>query len=226
MALKTVLETLDGVDDAVKSLYAEADGKFVLDLDGVDVHPEVANLKSAYERVKAKEAEARTDLKKAKDDLAAALKDKPDEAALVAERQRLEKERDDAIRERDEARGQIVGITRDQALTAVLAEVGVTDPGLQKGAAAMLREQIKMVDGKPVVETDMGPKSLADHVKHWAASDGKSFVTPPQGGGAKGNPGTGTVQKKPDELSAQERTELFRTNPAEFYRLYPHAKRQ
>jgi hypothetical protein len=33
----------------------------------------------------------------------------------------------------------------------------------------------------------MGPMPLADHVKRWVASEGKDFVTPPSGGGAKGN---------------------------------------
>ncbi|WP_313349373.1 hypothetical protein [Paracoccus sp. (in: a-proteobacteria)] len=187
MAIKTVLENLDGIDDAVKSLYVEKDGKFILDLEGVDAHPDVANLKSAYERVKAKEAEARTEAKTAKDDLAAALKGKPDEAALIAERQRLETERDEWKGKAEKAEGQLTGVTRDQALTEALGAAGITDPGLQKGAAALLRDQIKMVDGKPVVETDMGPKALADHAKHWAASEGKAFVTPPAGGGAGGS---------------------------------------
>jgi hypothetical protein len=42
----------------------------------------------------------------------------------------------------------------------------------------------------------MGPRVLADFVKGWAASDGKDFVTPPQGGGAKGNdrPNTNPTQ--------------------------------
>ena len=52
MALKTILENLDGVDDAIKSEYTEKDGVFVLNVEGVDSHPEVKNLKSAYERVK------------------------------------------------------------------------------------------------------------------------------------------------------------------------------
>ena len=206
MALKVTLETLDGLDEAVKSLYAEKDGRFILDLEGVDEHPDVTNLKSAYERVKTKEAEARAEVKRAKDDLASALKDKPDEAALVAERQRLESERDEWKGKAEAAEGKLTGVTRDSALTAALVASGITDAGLQKGAAAMLRDQIKMVDGNPVVETDMGPKALADHVKHWAASEGKSFVTPAKGGGAQGSDKTGGKPVK--EMGDAERLEL------------------
>jgi len=47
-------------------------------------------------------------------------------------------------------------------------------------------------ESKPVVGRGKGPLALADHVKRWAAGDGKVFVSPPQGGGAKGvDKGTG-----------------------------------
>lgn len=46
--LKAVLESLDGVDDPIKALYEEKDGKFILQLDGADQHPSVQNLKNSY----------------------------------------------------------------------------------------------------------------------------------------------------------------------------------
>lgn len=190
MALKTLLDTLDGLDDAVKALYSEKDGKFILDLEGVDAHPEVANLKSAYERVKAEKITLKTEADKHKADLAEALKGKPDEAALIAERQRLEAERDEWKGKAETLDGKLTGVTRDQALTAALAAAGVTDPGLQAGAVAILAPTVKLQDGRPIVETDMGPKPLADHVTHWAASVGKAYVTPPSGGGAGGSTST------------------------------------
>ena len=55
--LKTELESLDGLDDALKGLYVEHDGKFVLDAD----IPDVSGLKSALdkERKAARDAEAK-----------------------------------------------------------------------------------------------------------------------------------------------------------------------
>lgn len=55
--LKTELESLDGLDDSLKGLYVEHDGKFVLDAD----IPDVGALKSALdkERKAAREAEAK-----------------------------------------------------------------------------------------------------------------------------------------------------------------------
>lgn len=60
MALKTVLESLDGVDDDLKGHYRSVDGKFVLDVEDVDAHPKVRNLKSALEAQKAANTELRT----------------------------------------------------------------------------------------------------------------------------------------------------------------------
>lgn len=189
MALKALLETLDGVDDAVKSFYVENDGKFVLDVDGVDSHPIVANLKSAFERTKADKATASqkaTDLEK---QLAEVMKGKPDEAALLKLRQDLESERDAARTEADTLRGQLTGVTRDRSLTDALTAANVTNPMFQKAAIAMLAGSVKMENGAAIVETDMGNVSLPAFIKRWAASDGKDFVTQASGGGAKGNDG-------------------------------------
>ena len=50
MALEAFLDTLDGVDDAVKGLYVENDGKFALDVNGGI--PDVATLESTLSKVR------------------------------------------------------------------------------------------------------------------------------------------------------------------------------
>jgi hypothetical protein len=206
--LKTVVETLDGLDEAVKPFYAEADGKFVLQVEGIDAHPEVANLKTAYERVKADKDAAKLAEKKAKDDLASALKDKPDADALVKLRDELEGKINALTTENDGLKGQLTGVTRDRALADALTGAGVTNPTFQKAATAMLAGAVKLVDGKAGVETDMGPVDVAQHVKRWAASEGKDFVTPPAGGGSKGQDNgdktkvTGNMSGSPEERVA------------------------
>lgn len=187
--LKTVVETLDGLDEAVKSLYAEAGGKFVLQVEGIDAHPDVANLKSAYERTKADKAALKAEADKAKADLAAAMKDKPDEAAVLKLRQELEAERDQWRTKAETLQGNLTAATRDRQLAEALQAAHVTEPAFVKAATAMLAGAVKMDGDKAIVETDMGPLAVADHVKRWVASEGKAFVTPPAGGGAKGNPG-------------------------------------
>lgn len=235
--LKTVLDTLEGVDDAVKPFYVEADGKFVLQVEGVDHHPDVANLKSAYERVKADKqtvSEERDALKKKVSNLPddfdsekwEKLKDgKPDEAALVKLRQDMEKEI-------EEWKGKYTGLSEstrktaiDRDLTDALNEAGVNNPTFVKAARTLLADQVKVSDeGRAFVDTDMGPLDVADHVKRWAAADGKDFVTPATGGGAKGSDGTKYRDQKPEEMTAQDRASLLKDNPEKFYELFPQAK--
>lgn len=234
MALKSVLESLEGVDDAVKPFYTETDGKFVLQVDGVDSHPEVANLKSAYERTKADRDAARKERDDAKalaadfpDDFDAEkwakLKDgKPDEAALIKLRQTLEAERDEWKGKFEAERGTSLRNALDRDLTDALNGAGVTNPTFAKAARTMLSGDVKIGDdGKPFVETDMGPMPLVDHVKRWTAGEGKDFVTPAQGGGAAGGKNaSGPVNAEQfAKMGDKERTALFHSDPETFRRL-------
>lgn len=188
MALKVVRDTLDGVDDAVKSLYIEKDGKFVLDVEGVDDHPEVANLKTAYTRTKEDREKAKTEAAALKAKIAELEKGAPDTAATQAKLSALQEQLAQAEAKATDWQTKYTGITRDQALAQSLQSAGITNPTFLKAATTMLAGQVKLGDdGTAYVETGMGPKVLADFVKGWAASDGKDFVTAPQGGGAKGN---------------------------------------
>lgn len=44
MALKAIVDTLDGIDEQFHGLYVEQDGKFRLQIDGIEAHPAVAGL--------------------------------------------------------------------------------------------------------------------------------------------------------------------------------------
>lgn len=53
MALKAVVDSLDGVEDAIQGLYTEAeDGKYYLSVDGVDALPQVRGLVTTLRRFK------------------------------------------------------------------------------------------------------------------------------------------------------------------------------
>lgn len=202
MSLKTVIDNLDGLDETIAKLYIQKDDKFILQIEGVDAHPDVANLKSAYEAVKADREvvrKERDDLKvnmpKLPDDFDQAkwdkLKDgKSDEAALIKLRETLESERDTAINELISVKEMARNNALERDLTDALNASGVTNPIFAQAARKMLADKVQIGDdGKPFVETDMGPASLNDHVSRWTASEGKDFVTSPKGGDAKGNDG-------------------------------------
>lgn len=75
MALKAVLENLDGLDESLQALYTKTDNGFVLDLDGIDDHPATKGLKVVMEdqkkKTKAEQAKAKEALEALKkfDDL-------------------------------------------------------------------------------------------------------------------------------------------------------------
>jgi hypothetical protein len=187
MALKTILENLDGIDDAVKSYYVENDGRYVLQIDGVDDHPDVVNLRNAYQRTKADREQAKSELKTLAQQLSEMEKNKPDEAQLVAMRQELENKANSESARAAELEARLMGVTRDRSLDEALASAGITNPTFQKAARALLAPQVKVDGDRAIIETDMGPMALQEHVKRWVASEGSAFVTPPSGGGAKGN---------------------------------------
>ena len=225
MALKAVLETLEGVDDAIQPLYTETDGKFVLAVEGVDEHPEVANLRNAYTRTKEDREKAKGEAHTLKAQIEELKKTAPDTAATQAKLSQMQEQLEAATAQAQEWQSKFVGKARDEALLQSLTAAGVIDPGLQQGAVALLAGKVKLGDdGTPYVETDMGPKVLGDYVKTWAAGPGKSYVAPPTGGGAGGGSKGSGGTKKPEEMSAQDRRQLLSENPDEFYKLFPQAK--
>lgn len=187
MALKTILETLEGVDDALQPYYVENDGKYVLQVEGVDEHPDVANLRNAYQRTKADREQAKTEIKTLSQQLAEMQQNRPDEAQLVAMRQELESKAQAETARAADLEARLMGVTRDRSLDEALAAAGITNPTYLKAARALLSPQVKVDGDKAIIETDMGPMALQEHVKRWVASEGQPFVTPPSGGGARGN---------------------------------------
>ena len=60
MALKSILEKIDDLPEDVKKEYKKGtDGKFYLDVDGIDDHPAVGNLRNAMQNAKTERQQAR-----------------------------------------------------------------------------------------------------------------------------------------------------------------------
>lgn len=218
MALKAVLENLDGVDDAAKPFYTEADGKFVLAVEGVDDHPEVANLRNAYARTKADKDAAKGEAATLKAQIAELQKSAPDTAATQAKLAQMQEQLEAANAAAGEWQGKYVGVTRDQTLQQALQAAGIVNPTFVKAATTMLSPQVKLGDdGTAYVDTAMGPKVLGDYVKAWASSEGKDFVAPPSGGGASGSKGGGggktIAATELDNMTPKEKASYFRKNP-------------
>ncbi|HEX72690.1 MAG TPA: hypothetical protein ENN65_05200 [Candidatus Hydrogenedentes bacterium] len=205
MALKTVLETLDGLDEAIQPLYVEADGKYVLDVEGVDDHPEVASLRNAYARTKEGREKALQDAAALRAKIAELEKGAPDAAAARAKLTALEERLAEAEAKAGEWQTKYVGVTRDQSLASALTQAGITEPAFVKAATAMLSGQVRLAeDGSAYVETAMGPKMLSDFVKTWAGGEGAAFVSKPQGGGARSSEGGSKATPKGNLVGSRE----------------------
>lgn len=237
MALTSVVESLDGLDEAAQSLYAETDdGKYVLQVEGIDQHPDVANLKSAYERVKADKktaAEERDAFKQQVEGLPEDFdpdewkklkegKGKADPEDLVQLRRQLESERDEWKGKYDT----LVAESRQKAIRdavqGALAQHGVPE-GARRGAALDMMDgkKVEMQGDQPMIDTDMGPMSVADYAKRWIGKEGQAYVTPASGGGAKGGDGKGGSITKEQfaAMGDQERVQLFHDDPETFRRM-------
>lgn len=235
MPLKAVLDTLDGVEETLRPLYVQDGERFILDLDDESVrdHRAIAPLRNAYDRTKTDLARAKQD----REEAAAKLRGIPEdfdaemwrrlkeggdpakrEAQMVEMRKQLEAERDQWRARHEEASTQVRRVIVERSLDDALTGAGITTPAFVKAARALLVGQVKLDGDKPMVETDMGGLPLGEFVKRWAASEGKDFVTPPMGGGARGNDrgsaGGKTVSAKDLEaMTPQAKAKFFATNP-------------
>lgn len=235
MALRAMLENLDELPAELHDQYKEQDVKignktekrFVLQVEGVQEHPQVLALKNAHDRQKADNATLRTERDELKgkatlleglpedfstemfNSIKAQAEGKVGNADEQIKRVKEETER----KVKAEAQKEIDKLTErnkkldtnlrrrtiDDGLNAHLAQAGVAKE-LLPAARAFLKEQSKIdlvEDGDKVdalVETDLGPRSLAEFVADWAGSDaGKPFIAKPAGGDATGGDGPARV---------------------------------
>lgn len=175
MKLKAVVDSLDGVDEALRSLYAESDDGYVLQLDGIDDHPNVSGLKKTQSRAleqarKAKderdELAARfdgIDPDKAREALAKyeeweAKGGVPDEDAIPRElhEKRVEAAKQSARKDAEKLQGEVDRLTA--ALEAREIRGALKDAIAKAGVLEEYRDAVEalLLQRKPVVVWDEG----------------------------------------------------------------------
>ena len=223
--LKTILESIEDLDENLQALYEESDGQYILKVDGIRDHPDVLNLKKAYDAEKDKRKDAEGRLREIPDDFdkdqwERVKSGKAKEEDLIKLRKELEGERDTWKKKAEELEGQTYKLTVTQQLDDALKTAGITNPTFQKAARAMLADGVTIKDGKAVVDTDMGPMELSEHVKRWVSSEGKAFIEPAKGGGSKGSNGAEPREtRKFNEIPSGELSALRKEKPEEYERL-------
>jgi hypothetical protein len=214
VALKAIIDSLDSVEEQFHALYEEKDGKFVLQIEGVEAHPGAQSLKSALDRVRGEKrtiaeklTTAESRLEGLPDDFDAdayeTLKQQADGNEPPKIDERLDRQKADLEKkhkaEKDKLEGRIAkldGTLRktlvDDGLTKALVEAGISKDFLP-AAKALLKERgaVKLIeeDDEFQVLADNGIDDrmpLTRFVTEWATDEGKHFVAKATGGDAKG----------------------------------------
>lgn len=230
MKLKMFLETLDGLDESLRSLYEERDGKFHLMLEGYE---DPAALKRAKDHEKEARKNAEKQLKELRaefDELKEKLEDgdvdknrkKGDVTALEQSyKEKIEKLKADHTKELQNRDGQISKLLVDNVAETMAAELSDAPELL----ADVIRKRLKAENGETRVLDDKGELSATtlDEFREEIRTNKKyaAIIRGGQanGGGSGGGGGKGGGATKPfKDMSEKERTELSRSNPAEYQR--------
>lgn len=223
MALKYEIETLDGLDDAVKGLYEESGDKYRLLVDGIPKGEDVSGLKSKVDELLAEKKEA---AKRAKEAEEAARKSAEEAARKSGDVTAIEKSWQEKFAARESEltalleskNSAITSITVDAAAARMAAELagdlGTSDLLLPhiRGRLAVEEKDgtfitaVRDLQGRPSAAT------MEELKKEFAGNPAFSRViagSKASGGGADGKPGGGATQK------TINRAQYDALNPAE-----------
>lgn len=223
MGLKYQLDTLDGLDDSVKSLYTEKEGKFVLGIEGLPQPEDVSGLKAKVDELLGEKKAA----EKARKDAEEQTRLEREEAARKSGNvEELEKSWSEKYNRREaelngmleQERGtlstQIRDLTVGRTATDIASALAI--PGSAKALLPHIerRLSVEQRDGKPVVVVldQQGKLSAAtlDELKAEFAND-TAFApliagSKASGGGAAGAGGGGGAAKGKIGGTKEERT--------------------
>ena len=221
--LKFQLDTLEGVDEAVRALYTEKDGKFVLGIEGLPQQEDVSGLKAKVDELLGEKKLAE---KKARETEEAARLEREEAARKTGNVEELERSWTEKFTRREaelngmleQERGTLSGQIRDLTVGRTATDIA-SALAVQGSAKALLphierRLSVEQRDGKPVVVVldAQGKLSAAtlDELKVEIANDA-AFApliagSKASGGGAGGAGGGGGAPKGKIGGTKEERT--------------------
>ncbi|WP_171294287.1 hypothetical protein [Acinetobacter radioresistens] len=227
--MKYQLENLDGVEESVKQLYEEKDGKYVLKIEGIPEPEDLEGLKRKNQEFmeeakvakrKAKELEEQARQKEEEN----ARKNGNIEALEKSWQEKLTKREAELLEQSKALESQVYQLTVGQTASTLANELAVS------GCSSVLlphitgRLQVETVDGQVKVRVldAQGKPSAAtiDDLKK-EFRDNPAFkpliaASHASGGGANGANSGGGAAKKPSEMSLAERAEWQARDPAGF----------
>lgn len=205
--LKFTLDSLEGVDDSIKSMYVEKDGKFVLGIEGLPQPEDVSGLKSKVEELLGEKKAAEKARKEAEETARAEREEAARKSGNVEELEkswsekyaRREAELSGQLETTNSAlQGQIRDLTVGRTATDIATTLAI--PGSAKALLPHIerRLSVEQRDGKPtVVVLDASGKlsaSTLDELKAEFTNDpafGPLIAGSKASGGGAGGAGNG-----------------------------------
>lgn len=233
MALKSILESLDGLPEDIKKEYTEKDGKFYLDIEGLDLHPGVGALKRAKDHEKSLRQTAEGKVTELEDQLTAkdteieglrtgaVPKDDVNALKTSYEQKLAGKET-----EFNEKYGKLNSLVEKHMLDGKALELATEISTVPALLVPHVRGRLKLeeVDGQlsiSVLSPDGKPSAASmDDLRKELLSN-KNFApiligSKASGGGANGGSGGGGASKKLGEMNEAERTQFAKEDPEGF----------
>lgn len=228
--LKYELENLDGVEESVKSLYEEKDGKYVLKIEGIP-QPQQHSDEGLRKKVDELLAEKKAEQQKRKEAEEQARKEAEENARKNGNIEALEKSWGDKLaaretellNEKQALEAQVYKLTVGSKATELAAKLAV--PGSDSVLLPHIsnRLQVETVDGEikiRVLDLQGKPSALSieDLEKEFRANEAfKPLIraSNASGSGASGGQGGGAT-KKPSEMNQTERADWQKNDPEGF----------
>lgn len=241
MALKAVLQNLDGVPESVRGEYVERDGKFYLDIESLDDHDGVGALKRAkdYEKENARKAKERGDqLQSDLDKANEALDELKKKGVPKGDVERLEESYKDKLKKKETELTATIDSLKSQLNRHLVEEQSMklaTDMALKpefiEGILPHIRSRLSLESnegGEQVVRIlDKEGKASALNMDDLKKEVGAMKALQPlmkgtnaKGGGAGGgnSENGGGASKKFGELNEAERVQYAKDDPAGYKR--------
>jgi len=245
--LKLIVDSLDAVDEPLRELYEEKDGKFALKVEGIEP---TDGLKSALQKERAdraayeKQVKAWQGLGKTPDEIKELLAAQEQAELAKAEkageweklRAQMNEKHDAALKAKDETisamRARLNAELVDaKAVSAIAAAKGVPElllPHVQRHVKVDDEFNVHVVDAKgdPRVNEKGEPLSIADLISEMKASEvfGRAFEGSGQSGSGK-QPGNGAggagVTKKSDFKTEKDRAAFVEKHGFDAYKALP-----
>lgn len=216
MGLALELDSLEGLDDSLKSIYQETDGKYRLDVDGIE---DTSGLKRKNEELLAE--------KKAASEKARLLeeekkKSEEDRAKEQGEYKNLFEKKEQELLDAKSAHEASMAKVRERDMERAALSLSTlsTDPKKVELLSIQAQRFTKFTDNGVVYVDENGDEISAEQAKAKLADNYPFLVdgSKANGGGAAGGNGR-AVDKKFNEMTGAELSQLRANNPDEYKRL-------